>query len=234
MSLNITAPHGKIAGWGAMMLEAPKNKYKNLLPSHTESELGLRLEHLNQPIANFDSSILRDLNDPKKIPAHLLPWLAINLSVDVWQENWTEAQKRQACANAIFIHKQKGTKGGLKQALRALNIDGKISQWYEYGGKEYHFKVDVEINEQGLTDVEQDTILLTIYEAKNLRSWLEKLVFWLSSKANLFVGAALTWGEHINILPFIQTNIAQSNFNPFLGMVMQDCETLTIYPRNKV
>ncbi len=206
--------------------------YKNLLPIHTESSLGLRLEKLNQPIADFDSSILRDLNNPEIIPAHLLAWLAINLSVDVWQEDWTIEQKRKACANAIFIHKQKGTKAGLKQALKALNIDGKISQWYEYNGRPYRFKVDVEISEQGLTDIEQDTILLTIYEAKNLRSWLEKLVFWLSSKASLFAAATTIWGEHIEVLPFIQTNIELQNPNPFMAGMVQALETLTIKPRN--
>ncbi len=220
-----------------------------LPPSVTALERAIEA-HMEKKLSILPESILKDLYDPQKVPAAFLPFLAEHLSADAWSSDWSEETKRKVIESLIATHKVKGTFGGVAKALKALDIDAKISQWFEYeaqnGGRsdsevtgvgvaqnnQYYFKIDVEITSQGLTDIEQDTILLTIYEAKNLRSWLEKLVFWLSSKASLFAAAATMVGEHIEVLPFIQTNIELQNPNPFMAGMVQALETLTIKPRN--
>ena len=55
--------------------------------------------------------------DPWLCPARLLPWLAHHLSVDLWDDRWTETRKRRMCANAIRLARLKGTETGLREFL---------------------------------------------------------------------------------------------------------------------
>ena len=84
---------------------------------------------------------IRDLWDAQKCPAHLLGWLAWSLSVDVWDEDWEEEQKRAAIAAAFFIHVHKGTVGAVRRALAALNIGAQITEWWEDGSPRGTFKI---------------------------------------------------------------------------------------------
>lgn len=62
---------------------------------------------------------LRDLWNPKRCPVALLPWLAWAFSVDEWDTNWSEDQKRQSIAESAYIHAHKGTLGSVRRVLAA-------------------------------------------------------------------------------------------------------------------
>lgn len=65
---------------------------------------------------------LRDLWSPSRCPVDLLPWLAWSLAVDEWKDYWDEAAKRAAIADAIQIHRHRGTVWSLKRALAPLGM----------------------------------------------------------------------------------------------------------------
>lgn len=50
-------------------------------------------------------------------PTSLLPWLAWSLSVDEWDENWSDEQKRNSILDSINIHKTKGTVASIRRVL---------------------------------------------------------------------------------------------------------------------
>ena len=62
----------------------------------------------------------RLFNLPFQAPVSVLPWLAWEKSVDDWQKDWSEQQKRQMIANSYFIHCHKGTIGALERALDSI------------------------------------------------------------------------------------------------------------------
>ena len=43
---------------------------------------------------------IRDLWNPETCPAALLPFLAWGVSIDLWDSQWSEAEKRAAVASA--------------------------------------------------------------------------------------------------------------------------------------
>lgn len=51
----------------------------------------------------------------KHCPASLLPWLAWSLSVDEWDDEWSEDQKRNSITDSINIHKIKGTVASIRR-----------------------------------------------------------------------------------------------------------------------
>lgn len=67
---------------------------------------------------------LRDLWRPETCPAHLLPFLAWGLSVDLWEDDWPEGRKRRICSEALKLHRLKGTLDGVKRLL--VYIDARI------------------------------------------------------------------------------------------------------------
>lgn len=54
---------------------------------------------------------------PDTCPAPLLGYLAWSLSVDVWDDAWPEAKKREACRKAVMLHRLKTTVAGIRAHL---------------------------------------------------------------------------------------------------------------------
>jgi phage tail P2-like protein len=119
---------------------------------------------------------LRYLNNPDLCPAHILPWLAWAVSVDVWSDDWTEQQKRAVIRQSIQVHKQKGTLGALKRALTAFAYaKTDIREWFEYGGDPFSFRAVIQFIASGASVRNCQEIYETIMQTKNLRSWLEAI-----------------------------------------------------------
>ncbi|WP_125720035.1 phage tail protein I [Pseudoalteromonas rubra] len=78
--------------------------------------------------------LLRALWDPMLCPAPLLPWLAWAMSVDEWDEAWSETLKRQVICDAFAVHQYKGTPYALQKALDSLNIATEIKEWWQSEG----------------------------------------------------------------------------------------------------
>jgi phage tail P2-like protein len=64
--------------------------------------------------------VIGDIWNPATCPAHLLPWLAWALSVDVWDAGWSEQTQRAVIAASTLVHRRKGTIGAIKAAMAAM------------------------------------------------------------------------------------------------------------------
>lgn len=67
--------------------------------------------------AGLDIDVLRRARDPWECPAHLLPELAADLQVDLWDDNWDEYKKRAVIAAMPRLQKRKGTPAGIREYL---------------------------------------------------------------------------------------------------------------------
>lgn len=59
-------------------------------------------------------------------PSELLPWLAWALSVDVWDDGWSDERKRRVIAASFDLHRLKGTEAGLRRHVQL--VDAKVGQ----------------------------------------------------------------------------------------------------------
>jgi hypothetical protein len=89
---------------------------RNYTPYEESIEVmgGARLDALGPEL--IDSVI-----DPETIPFALLPWLAWQLRVNIWDPGWSEARKRWVVANSIALHRLKGTLAGIKGYLNLVD-----------------------------------------------------------------------------------------------------------------
>ncbi len=72
-----------------------------------------------------------DIDDPMTCPVELLPWLAWGLSVDTWDADWTEADKRAAVAGSIELHRRKGTRASVEHVLGRFDELARLVEWHE-------------------------------------------------------------------------------------------------------
>lgn len=174
---------------------------------------------------------VRDLWNPERCPVALLSWLAWALSVDNWNTDWPEKIKRTVIAQSIEVHRRKGTIGALRRALGALGHGIRVSEWYQYDGRPYRFRLDVELIDRGLSYAEQSEILLTTEQVKNVRSWLYALIIYLTSHCPLYYAAVTQSGDICTVYPYAISKLEQHAFAPVFAIGVYGVETTTVYPQ---
>jgi phage tail P2-like protein len=145
--------------------------------------------------------LVRESKDPSACPAALLPWLAHQYSVDAWQTDWTDEQKRQTIRDSVYVHQHKGTIGAVKRALAALGFDVQVQEWFNQTpiGPEYTFLLHLDVDQVGISDGDLARILDVVESTKNLRSHLETVIPTITTKARLFTAGASLTGSEITV-----------------------------------
>lgn len=64
-----------------------------------------------------------ELWNPETCPEHMLPWLAVSLSVDLWRPEWPVWRKRKACRDALQNARLKGTLAGMERYLAQVDAE---------------------------------------------------------------------------------------------------------------
>ncbi|AOE85831.1 phage tail protein I [Pseudomonas sp. TCU-HL1] len=86
---------------------------------------------------------LRQLWNPHTCPANLLPWLAWQLHVDSWHDDWPESVRREVIANAVEVHRKKGTLGSVRRLLGSVGAHAEIREWPAHQGAPHTFEIDI-------------------------------------------------------------------------------------------
>lgn len=147
---------------------------------------------------------IRDIRRPSVCPAHYLPWLAWERSVDIWRDDWNLQTKRNIIASSIAVHQKKGTVGALKRTLAAEGWKATVTEWFNQpvAAAPYTFSVDVSGEGRPLNTATYQGLIRTINGAKNVRSWLSALNFNIqNSPATLWVGAVCVQHHRISVQP---------------------------------
>lgn len=74
---------------------------------------------------------IRALWNPSSCPVELLPYLAWAFSVDVWDASWPEYRQRAAIAASFDLHKHKGTRQAVENAVAAIGGSVVLREWFE-------------------------------------------------------------------------------------------------------
>lgn len=120
---------------------------------------------------------LHHLWDPYRTPSDFLPFLAWAVSVDDWNTEWTESQKREVVANSKSIHERKGTIGAIEQAIQNLGYTIDIIELQRTLGQSYHHQIDANVNvgNLGITAELQDEVSRIIESNKRKSVHLRQL-----------------------------------------------------------
>ena len=110
--------------------------------------------------------------------------------VDIWQniegDPLTTEKKRELINESIDWHRHKGTRYAVDQMLKIVFGQGRVTEWYEYGGEPYFFRILFEGRDQrqrsGIESKE------AVYAVKNVRSWLDEFIQARQQRQQLWQG----------------------------------------------
>lgn len=147
--------------------------------------------------------LVRESWDPDTCPAELLPWLAWTFSVDQWEADWTEQQKRTAIKNSVYIHRHKGTIGAIDRALQPLGYLVEVVEWWQESppGEPYTFRVTVGTEGVPFDESLYDKAEKLVLQYKNLRSHLTNMKVTSDVFGAFYVGAATIDGVDTTVYP---------------------------------
>lgn len=115
-------------------------------------------------------------------------------------EGWTNcstiSEKRELIKNSLNLHRFRGTKFSLLRVLEILGLNGHLEEWFEYGGKPYHFKISIDMNNKAFDETTEKSLLDLITANKNVRSKLEVLIVnIINTTTQIYASYAITSEE---------------------------------------
>lgn len=139
---------------------------------------------------------VRQLWDAQSCPVNLLPYLAWTMSVDRWDERWSEFTKRNVIASAFFVHQHKGTISALRRAVEPLGFLIDIKEWWQLDEAPGTFRLIVDVRENGITDEMYQELERLIDDAKPASRHLTGLALNLSTVGSFLLAQAAIWVIH--------------------------------------
>ena len=176
-------------------------KFKSLLPlNSTKGERAIE-QASTEPLIGLNTSLIRQVKNPRTCPENLLPWLAWEHAVDYWDHTWSKEQKIQTIESAAYVHRHRGTTGAVRRSLAAVGYPSRIIEWWQEEPRRapYTFRIEIYVDGEINAALFQK-MTSQVNRAKNLRSMLSSIdvnaVY--SGKSTLFIGGAVT--AHIDII----------------------------------
>lgn len=136
----------------------------------------------------------------------LLDELAWEYHVDLYDQNYDIGQKRELVRQALENHRKKGTAAVVRNVVSIILEDGRVEEWFQYGGEPYHFRVILILGPMASEDTIQK-LVDTVYAVKNVRSWLDYVQFHRESEGRIYFGGANTLHKKIEITSDISQKI---------------------------
>jgi len=169
----------------------------NLLPPNS-SAFERALDALEAETLAALSVPVGDIWSPTVCPAPLLPWLGWGLSIDIWDSDWSEGEKRMAIASAIDDQRRKGTRAALRRALDRIDPLIAITEWFEDPAnlEPYTFRLDLPDRNTSAIDYNEvtlSTLLRDIAAVKPLRAHVIAS-YRIYASAQIGLVSAVIWG----------------------------------------
>lgn len=159
--------------------------------------------------------LVREVWNPDTAPASVIPWLAWAFSVDDWDANWTDAQKRNVIKQSVYSQRIKGTIGAVTRQLAALGYTIQILEWWqqEPKGTPYTFDVYITSSQHPLTTKDYNKVQEVINTNKNLRSHMGEVQLIVASESVAKCAAVSSLGSEISVTNY---SYAPSVVNEFV------------------
>ncbi|WP_154911260.1 phage tail protein I [Klebsiella grimontii] len=144
---------------------------------------------------------LRTLWTPTACPVDLLPYLAWALSVDRWDKSWPAAKKVAAIQQSYWLHRRKGTRAAVRRVIEDMGFSATFAEWFDVGDEPGTFRLEVDVNDIGLTPKTLDELNRLVADAKPVSRHLSRMTISTSSRGNAWAGLALFDGDVISVYP---------------------------------
>lgn len=144
---------------------------------------------------------LRYLWNPLDCPVELLPYLAWALSVDRWEESWTEGEKRRAVQDAFYIHQHKGTLSAIRRVINNMGYAMTLKEWWQVSDAPGTFRLSVDVGETGMSERVFNELERIVGDARPVSRHISQLTISAAAGSPVYIGAAMTDADNISVFP---------------------------------
>lgn len=109
--------------------------------------------------------------------------MAWELDISWYQYDADISKKRSIVKNARKIHRKSGTKWAIEQVLTVYFDESKVLEWFEYGGKKGHFKIQT--YNTATVDRDAERFLKVLNDVKRFSQILDEIEVLSSSTAEI-------------------------------------------------
>lgn len=122
----------------------------------------------------------------------LLDILAYDFKVDWWDGDYSLEEKRRTLKDSWRVHRMLGTKAAVETAISAIYPNSAVKEWFEYGGRPYYFKLEINATGSNGDLDKQRRVLQRLNYYKNLRSHLDSVDYTIDlPPVTLYLGGAV-------------------------------------------
>ncbi|GAV24818.1 tail protein [Carboxydothermus islandicus] len=133
----------------------------------------------------------------EELPESVVDLLAWQFHVDFYVAGLSIEQKRILLKNSLIWHMRKGTPAAVEEIIMALFDDGKVVEWWEYGGEPYKFKIVT--NNAAVTKEKALEFIKLLESVKNARSWLEKIEITITDSVPFYFAGVVYMGDRLEL-----------------------------------
>ncbi|HDS6013924.1 phage tail protein I [Klebsiella variicola] len=144
---------------------------------------------------------IRTLWTPTDCPVDLLPYLAWALSVDRWDKDWPAERKIAVIQRSYWLHRRKGTRAAVRRVIEDMGFSATFAEWFDVGDQPGTFRLEVDVNDVGLTPKTLDELNRLIGDAKPVSRHLAQMTITTSSRGSAWVGVVFCDGEELTVFP---------------------------------
>ncbi|EPB7052670.1 phage tail protein I [Pseudomonas aeruginosa] len=149
---------------------------------------------------------LRELHDPARCEAALLPYLAWTRSVDRWGPDWSDEAKRNAVATSFVLHQRKGTLTALRQVVEPIGALSEVTEWWQRSptGVPGTFEITVDVSDRGIDEGTALELERLLDDVRPVSRHLTRLDLRITPVIRSRHGLAVTDGDTLEIFPWKQ------------------------------
>lgn len=116
-------------------------------------------------------------SDIDDLPGKLLDILATDFKIDWWDSDRSLDEKREMFKRSFYVHRHAGAKDAVAAGVSAIYADARLEEWWQYGGKPYHFRLIISLSYQAVDPIMHQRVIDRINFYKNRRSVLDEVVY---------------------------------------------------------
>ena len=128
-------------------------------------------------------------NQIDQLDEQTLDEMAWELNIQWYDSTASIEAKRAVIRNSDLVYSKLGTPYAVAQIIADYFGTGEVREWYQYGGKPYHFKVLSD--NPGLVNENLDLFLSLLRTVKRRSAWLDAILICLTGEMFLYAGMAV-------------------------------------------
>lgn len=172
-----------------------------LPPNSTELERKVATANAKGTDLDVQHKTLSTIDDA---PNQFLSVLGWQNSVDRWNRDWTDAQKKAQIKASFKIHQKKGTVAALKAITKAFGYSLSVTEWWQENpvNTPGTFQITIDTEGKDINEQAYNTLIDLLLDAKPLTRELTSIeINVITIRGDTHVACAMYDGEDVTIYP---------------------------------